>query len=297
MSSPSNAVAKPLGFFDMPAEMRNKIYAACLTYGYIDIARRFNPYESHALFRVHPIITQEFGDIYYSENVFVFDARVDFRGHGYNVVQSVWKPWIEGLSERDVSNIRNIRVGTPIFTAAISIPFGRQVSVVFKLNNGFLTHTTRSEAAKLIDAFWKKLGRLNARLKGDRPAASDLDYLVKAIMVTVPFCCKSAAGSGHFSNLDLKCKGDQPFDSGLTKYFYSSFCEGCRRNTAAAGGKPVYGNITSGNAASTAQAQPITNTNTPVQSRQPERRARSSIWPRIPRPSLFGKRRSKNQRL
>ena len=82
---------------DLPGEIVNQIYANC-KFLQVDIASTKQPGGFEGLLTgVHPKITKEFADIYYTNNMFVLDIRHQFRFHGRNRLDEIWKPWLETL--------------------------------------------------------------------------------------------------------------------------------------------------------------------------------------------------------
>jgi hypothetical protein len=183
---------------DLPAEIVNQIYANCKILQ-VDIAYKIQPRGFEGLLTdFHPKITEEFPDIYYTENMFLLGVRREFKFHGRNRLDGIWKPWISRLNERHAGVIQHFRILTPAFSAVTHIPINRNEDVTVR----FQGHNRKSEAGvqvdKLIVEFNKKLQCFNARLEGQRLGKDDLDLLIKAIISTVPYCCRDAGESDNF---------------------------------------------------------------------------------------------------
>lgn len=153
--------------------------------------------QSHAsryylLSGVHSDITEAFLDIYYTENMFALDVRHYFRFHGRKRLDDIWTPWLSKLDDRHAGMIQHFRILTPAFSAVVHIPMDRDkdVAVVFR---GYVRDSrTGIQVDKLVVDFKMKLGRFNVRVVGRRLTKADLDLLIKAVISTVPYCCRTA---------------------------------------------------------------------------------------------------------
>lgn len=228
MPIPKKIHMDKLSFFDLPGEIRNKIYALCKRL-IVDIVKPLElqipgtiidtkNYGFDSLFDIHPTLTHEFSDVYYTENVFFVDARKDeFICHGLQGVR-YFKHWSSQLSERHAGMIQHLQIATPAFVAEIRIPQIRDKSIDVQFHRNVSQHVGGGRAirrafhavqrymarydpqgetmkkAKLI--FWQKLEKFNAEMSGRRLGVDDLNRLVVDVIGVVPFCCFLALSQG-----------------------------------------------------------------------------------------------------
>ena len=181
---------------NMPAEILNQIYAECRSY-LVDVLRPHYP----ALFRVHPNLTRQFADYYYSESVFMLNTRFGPTHHAFDrylAYLETFQNWSSTLSDRRAGLIQHIRIVTTTFTASVHVPLSlspdptataRYITVTF----GHLKRECQScgsrKITEHIDKYHSELQKFNNELSGKELTSRDLDRLVWGILDGVPCSC------------------------------------------------------------------------------------------------------------
>ena len=224
------AASQRISFLHLPGEVRNQLYSHLRLY-YVDIAHPNTSNSYGALLDVHPTIADEFAGFYYSRNVLLLDARVNFHRHGHNVIDTIWNPWLAQLNERHASVIQNLRIATPASTAAIHIPLHdpAKMTVEFKAASR-MPNCGHWKADRLKDVFWKQFESFKKQLEGRCLGTKDLEHLVKLVLMTVPFCCNYAAQDTPRGVNMLT--GDESFEN-IPK---DRFCSSCLKSMDTASG-------------------------------------------------------------
>lgn len=250
-TSPSTSQSTPIpkkihsdkpSFFDLPGEIRNKIYALCKRH-LVDIGQPFElqipgtpldtkSYGFDSLFDIHPTLTKEFADVYYTENVFFLDARrEEFICHGLQAIR-YFEQWSSQLSERHAGMIQHLLFATHVFVAIIHIAANRDQSISVKFDRKVSRYVASSRVMqralrevqlyetlyrpkqdmmeKPFRIFWQKLEKFNAQMSGRRLSVDDLNRLVVDVIGVVPFCCLLALSHG------LLCDGASDMKEGKT---------------------------------------------------------------------------------
>ena len=196
-STPSTMNSRQLGLFDMPDEIRRQIYAAC------------PPPMVDVLYAKGQDAVEIATDNYYMDTIFLVDAqREKFTCHGLWCIQK-FEQWSSQLTEQHAGMLQHLFFKTPAFRARAHIPPNRNEDIRVDFGAFDTTHYKLADVIpKPLRNFSKKLEILNARVKGQRLRASDINCLVADVIGAVPFCCLTTKSHG------LVCAGAVEMDEG-----------------------------------------------------------------------------------
>lgn len=173
------------GLFDFSGEIRNIIYEHCAGH-IVDIVKT----KRRPLLDVHKATRIECIDWFYSENVFLLDARSDFFRWGADHLSN-FQNWSSQQDPRHVSMIQHLRIATPAFEAHIHIPQDNKTKPTTVTFEHQVLDCYGQLSIQIIQ-FYTQLKEFNSTMAGKSLAASDLDRLVAGVLWVAPVCCLCA---------------------------------------------------------------------------------------------------------
>jgi hypothetical protein len=171
--TPSGAMKRKTGFFDLPGELRNIIYELYKPYVAVQIGCIMqNPQgmRDNALCKAHPALMTEYKGYYYTNSTFMLDIRdsptmYDYRSHADTECWKQWAAWLRVLTDEEIGLIRKLRFYTELHVVDVLLPGKKEkpqklaVEIRRKANapvqfNQQLPHVKEFKRA-MIERFWK----------------------------------------------------------------------------------------------------------------------------------------------
>ena len=122
-----------LGLNDLPGEIRNQIFLACKSYC-VNITAPRRRTGIDAMVNSDTTFAEGFAGIYYTENLFLLDARVNFSCHGFKALRGLsalhaLKLWLAQFDRRHVGMIQHLCFNMIAFSARVHVPINRRENV------------------------------------------------------------------------------------------------------------------------------------------------------------------------